>query len=71
MRGRKRSEKRDKPLNNLIAVAEQFKPEGQVLDVQEYGCGNVNDTFLVTLDSEKEKHFILQRINTQVFRQPQ
>ncbi len=25
---------------------------------------------MVTLDSKREKHFILQRINTQVFRQP-
>ncbi|MGH2415114.1 MAG: phosphotransferase enzyme family protein, partial [Microcystaceae cyanobacterium] len=48
-----------------------FKPQGKVIDIQEYGSGNVNDTFLVTLDAEVEKHFILQRLNTQVFRQPE
>jgi Ser/Thr protein kinase RdoA (MazF antagonist) len=42
-----------------------------VITVEEYGNGNVNDTFLVTLDSEEEKYFILQRINTRVFRQPE
>jgi len=58
-------------LDNLVEVAEQFKPQGKVIAIEEYGNGNVNDTFLVTLDSKKEKHFILQRINTQVFRRPE
>jgi Ser/Thr protein kinase RdoA (MazF antagonist) len=57
-------------LDNLAAVAEQFKLPGRVIDVREFGNGNINNTFLVTLDSKEEKHFILQRINTQVFRQP-
>ena len=58
-------------MNNLVAVADQFKPQGQVIAIEEYGNGNVNDTFLLTLDSKGEKHFILQRINTQVFRRPE
>jgi Ser/Thr protein kinase RdoA (MazF antagonist) len=57
-------------LNNLIEIADRFKPQGKVIDIQEFGHGNINSTFLVTLDSPEEKHFILQRINTQVFRQP-
>jgi thiamine kinase-like enzyme len=57
-------------LNNLIDIADQFKPQGKVIDIQEFGQGNINSTFLVTLDSLEEKHFILQRINTQVFREP-
>jgi Ser/Thr protein kinase RdoA (MazF antagonist) len=55
----------------LVDAAEQFNRLGKVIDIGEHGKGNVNDTFLVTLDSEGEKHFILQRINTRVFRQPQ
>ena len=58
-------------MDNLVAIADQFKPQGKVIDIQEFGNGNINDTFLVTLDSKGEKHFILQRINTQVFRQPE
>jgi len=58
-------------LSSLFAVAELFKSEGKVEDVQEYGNGNVNDTYLVTLECSAHKHFILQRINTRVFRQPQ
>lgn len=57
-------------MDNLVAVANQFQPQGQIVDIQAFGNGNINDTFLVTLDSPEAKHFILQRINTQVFRQP-
>jgi len=66
--------------HNLVAVAEQFAPRGRVLDVREYGNGNVNDTFLVTVgrahpalspNSPGEPRFILQRLNPQVFRRPE
>ena len=62
---------RGKTLDNLFAAAEQFKQQGEVIDIREFGNGNINKTFLVTLDSKGEKHFILQCINTQVFRQPE
>lgn len=52
-------------------VADQFKPAGAVVDVQEFGQGNINHTFLVTLDTATDSHFILQRLNTQVFPQPE
>ncbi|MFN6529112.1 aminoglycoside phosphotransferase family protein [Nostoc sp. ChiSLP03a] len=56
---------------NLEAIANQFAPLGKVTGVKAFGSGNINDTFLATLDSSKEQYFVLQRINTQVFRQPQ
>jgi Ser/Thr protein kinase RdoA (MazF antagonist) len=58
-------------LDHLTLVAEQFAPEGGVTDVREYGSGNVNDTFLVSLNSGEERNFILQRINTHVFSRPE
>ena len=54
-----------------FAAADRFKPCGKIVDVHAYGNGNINGTFLVTLDSEEEKHFILQRLNTRVFRRPE
>jgi Ser/Thr protein kinase RdoA (MazF antagonist) len=66
--------------HNLLAVAEQFAPPGTVLDVREYGNGNINDTFLVTVggshaalppNSPGEPRFILQRLNPKVFRRPE
>ena len=62
---------RGNTLDNLVATAEQFKPLIKVIDIREFGRGNINNTFLVTLDSKEEKHFILQRINRHVFRQPE
>jgi Ser/Thr protein kinase RdoA (MazF antagonist) len=56
---------------NLVAIADQFIQLGKVASVKAFGSGNINDTFLVTLDSSESQHFVLQRINTQVFRQPQ
>ncbi|MUG99114.1 phosphotransferase [Scytonema sp. UIC 10036] len=63
------TEKRD--ADNLTTIANQFALKGKVMNIQAFGSGNINDTFLVTLDSLEEKHFVLQRINTQVFRQPE
>jgi Ser/Thr protein kinase RdoA (MazF antagonist) len=58
-------------LTKYLDIAEQYNYDGQIVDVQEYGTGNVNDTFLVTLSSDQDKHFILQRINTRVFKKPE
>jgi hypothetical protein len=60
-----------KTLDNLFTVAEQFTLQGRVVDIREFGNGNINNTFLVTLDTKGEKHFILQRMNVHVFRQPE
>ena len=58
-------------LDHPVGVAEQFTPQGRVLDLREYGHGNVNDTFLVTVEGAAEPHFILQRLNPRVFRRPE
>ncbi|MEM9927374.1 MAG: aminoglycoside phosphotransferase family protein [Cyanobacteria bacterium P01_D01_bin.50] len=58
-------------LNNLIEIANQFKTQGKIIKVKEFGSGNINGTFLITTDSIEEKHFILQRINQNVFAQPE
>ena len=58
-------------MENQTTIAEQFKPGGNILKVQEFGNGNINDTYIVTLEHTQENKFILQRINTHVFKQPQ
>jgi Ser/Thr protein kinase RdoA (MazF antagonist) len=57
--------------HQLIAIGDRFTHSGTITDVQAFGSGNINDTFLVTLESSTERQFVLQRINTQVFRQPE
>jgi hypothetical protein len=58
-------------LNNITAVAEKFTFSGEIINVREFGNGNINKTYLATLNSEGDGHFILQRINTQVFHEPE
>lgn len=58
-------------MSNFLHAGQQFTPQSQVLDVREYGQGNVHDTFLVTLEGAVTKHFILQRLNTRVFPHPE
>ena len=54
----------------LMTAAEQFSPVDRIVEIREFGSGNVNDTFLVTTCSP-EKRFILQRINERVFSRPE
>ncbi len=53
----------------LALVAKQFKPDIPMRAIESYGSGNINSTYLVTLD--RQPPFILQRLNTQVFCQPE
>jgi Ser/Thr protein kinase RdoA (MazF antagonist) len=55
-------------LENLNNIASQFVAGGSVIQVTEFGNGNINDTFIVTLDHGGK--FVLQRINTHVFKRP-
>ena len=54
------------------AIAQNFSFPGPIINVTEYGTGNVNNTFLVRIDTENESDkFILQRINPKVFPNPE
>ncbi|RJQ19880.1 MAG: aminoglycoside phosphotransferase family protein [Nitrospiraceae bacterium] len=53
------------------AAAERFRSSGNIIGIREFGNGNINQTFLVTLNAGGEKHFVLQRINTRVFSRPE
>jgi Ser/Thr protein kinase RdoA (MazF antagonist) len=61
----------NKTSDDLIAIAGRFATTGAVTAVQPFGSGNINDTFLVTPDSGNERKFVLQRLNTHVFRSPE
>jgi Ser/Thr protein kinase RdoA (MazF antagonist) len=59
----------------LYPIAQAFAWQTAVRTVDSYGAGNVNDTYLVTL-AEPAPHigsdrFVLQRVNTHVFRRPE
>ena len=48
-------------------IAEKFLIEGEVLNIEPYGSGHINRTYLVTTD---KKRYILQKMNTHVFPDP-
>ena len=58
-------------MNHLINIARQFVQKGKVVAVRALGDGNINQTFLVTVDHKLNNYFVLQQINTQVFTQPE
>lgn len=61
---------KDVLFSNEAPIAAQFTLRGTVVHVQHVPTGNINKTFLVTVDGGEESRFILQRINTHVFTQP-
>ena len=58
-------------MDRLTTTAQKFAKSSLVKDVRAFGSGNINDTFLVTVADVAEPHFVLQRINTHVFLQPE
>jgi hypothetical protein len=58
-------------LKKVVNIAKQFITSGKIVKVREFGNGNINKTYLATHNSEGDGHFILQRINTQVFHEPE
>ncbi|MFN9924824.1 MAG: phosphotransferase enzyme family protein [Cyanobacteriota bacterium] len=56
--------------DRLVEIADRFALPGKVQAVTPLGSGNVNDTYCVTVEAEGQPRFVLQRLNTEVFRQP-
>lgn len=62
-------------VDRLLPIAQAFAGQNPVQRIESYGAGNVNDTYLVTLDKPAVqlggRHFVLQRVNTHVFPHPE
>lgn len=56
--------------DSLHEVASRFLPSSRSAAIREYGNGNINKTYLVTPEGGQEDPFLLQRLNTRVFQQP-
>lgn len=56
---------------NIINVIENFPFKGELVDYKINKRGHINDTFVLTFkEEEKTKDYILQRINSDVFTNP-
>ena len=58
-------------VSEIKAIASKFLPQSQIIALQEYGSGNINSTFLIETDSQTEPYYILQKLNSNVFNNPE
>jgi Ser/Thr protein kinase RdoA (MazF antagonist) len=58
---------------NFEEIIAQFNYEGSFAQIEPYGLGHINGTFVVTCskDSGKTIRYILQKINTNIFKAPE
>ncbi|TYR32596.1 aminoglycoside phosphotransferase family protein [Sphingobacterium phlebotomi] len=50
--------------NNILSSASHFDIEGDIIHVERFGSGHINDTYRVETDI---KNYLFQRINNQIF----
>ncbi len=57
----------------VIKTAQQFQSEGKLLDIKPHGNGHINDTYLLSYESENKdlQKIILQKMNRTVFPKPE
>jgi hypothetical protein len=61
-----------KLMQDLADISAGFKLSGDYLSCTQYGSGHIHDTYLLVTSGDKEStRYILQRLNTFVFRKPE
>lgn len=53
-------------MSHFVEIANHFQLDARAVSAEGYGGGHINDTFL--LETESGRNYILQRINTSVFK---
>lgn len=56
-------------MTDILSIAAQFKTDGIPQHVKPFGCGHINDTYLITTDTNHK--YVLQRLNKRVFNEPE
>lgn len=55
--------------NKLLEIVDKFQLTGDVVSVEPYGSGHINDTFRLIMNTNgEEKSYILQRMNGDIFK---
>lgn len=59
-------------MKEMQKICEQFDIEGKLIKIECNGSGNINKTFMATyeMNNGEIRHFIFQKINTTVFKEP-
>ena len=59
-------------MNELTSLVSGFRFEGTLVSAEELHSGNINRTYhLICADGDRRREYILQQINTYVFREPE
>jgi len=58
-------------LNYLFRIAKNFTINDSIISIEDFGSGNINDTYLVKTKNYNRKKYLLQKINTTVFKKPE
>lgn len=57
--------------DHMLEIAGQFDFAGEIISLEPFGCGHINDTYLVkTWQNGRQFKYLLQRINHKVFTSP-
>lgn len=57
--------------DHMLEIAGQFDFDGEIISLEPFGCGHINDTYLVkTRRDGRQFKYLLQRINHKVFTSP-
>ncbi len=57
-------------MDNISEIAAQFKLDGKVADISAFGSGHIHQTYHIKTESNRDDDYIIQMINTNVFRDP-
>ncbi len=57
--------------HDIKHIAENFNLDGKLIRYESFGSGHINDTYCLTCEKDgRVSHYILQRINHEVFKNP-
>jgi thiamine kinase-like enzyme len=57
-------------MESVSKIADQFNLDGKVAEFSAFGSGHIHDTYYIKTESSLDDDYIIQRINTNVFRNP-
>ena len=58
-------------MNNLFPIAGQFLNTGEIADIIPLGSGHIHETYLIRTAHDHQDDYVLQHVNTNVFRDPE
>ena len=58
-------------MNSVLPIIGHFKIKGNIHAVSPLGSGHIHETYYIKTDADSTDDYVLQRINTRVFRNPQ